>query len=275
LTIPQEFDYKRYLASREWAIRREAVRARCGGWCERCDLLPMQATHHLTYEHIGDEPLEDLQGVCRPCHAFLSGKSDFDPEHFYGAHLRAVQALESAYVEETAKADASELVRRLGEGIARHCGADLAMVALGRELARSIEFGAWAWRVIENAQELFTQRVSQRRMPDGPTLPVEPADLSVAPLHKAPCSDEQGQPPGPAGWSQVLDAVCAVTRGYLRTASVDLRGDILVIAFRWSFHHREAVKRAAEIELAVLQALHVSRVDFRLEESLLAETERV
>ena len=74
-----DFDYKRYLASREWAVRREAVRARCGGWCERCHLLPLAATHHLTYEHIGNEPLEDLLGVCVPCHEWLSAKSEFDP----------------------------------------------------------------------------------------------------------------------------------------------------------------------------------------------------
>lgn len=39
----------------------------------------MAVVHHLTYEHIGNEPLEDLQGLCRACHDFLSAESDIDP----------------------------------------------------------------------------------------------------------------------------------------------------------------------------------------------------
>ncbi len=73
------FDYKRYLASREWALRKEQVLDRSRGFCERCGLAPYESTHHVTYAHIGNEPLEDLLGVCNPCHEFLSAKSDYDP----------------------------------------------------------------------------------------------------------------------------------------------------------------------------------------------------
>jgi hypothetical protein len=80
----RDFEYKTYLASREWAVRREAVRKRSSGSCERCWDAPMTATHHRTYANIGAEPLEDLQAVCGPCHTFLSGKSDHDPrDHFW------------------------------------------------------------------------------------------------------------------------------------------------------------------------------------------------
>jgi hypothetical protein len=72
-------DYQRYLASREWALKKEAVRKRSRNSCERCGRVPMQATHHLTYERIGNELLEDLQGVCNPCHEFLSAKTNIDP----------------------------------------------------------------------------------------------------------------------------------------------------------------------------------------------------
>lgn len=75
----QDFDYQRYLASREWALLREAVRERANWTCERCKQLPIAATHHLTYERVGHEELTDLQAVCGPCHRFLSAKSDFDP----------------------------------------------------------------------------------------------------------------------------------------------------------------------------------------------------
>lgn len=83
-----DFDYKRHLASREWAVLREAVRLRAAlgvpawmptAYCERCGIHPLRATHHLTYERIGHEELDDLLGVCNGCHAYLSGKSDTDP----------------------------------------------------------------------------------------------------------------------------------------------------------------------------------------------------
>jgi hypothetical protein len=39
----------------------------------------MEAVHHLTYVRIGREDLADLQAVCRACHQYESGRSDFDP----------------------------------------------------------------------------------------------------------------------------------------------------------------------------------------------------
>ena len=67
------------MASREWALKRQAVRQRSGNRCERCKRRKMQSVHHLTYERLGNERLEDLLAVCNPCHEWLSGKSDFDP----------------------------------------------------------------------------------------------------------------------------------------------------------------------------------------------------
>ncbi len=71
--------YAAYLCSREWAVKREAVRKRSGGKCERCHVLPMDHVHHLTYERKYQEELEDLQASCKACHEFTHGKSDFDP----------------------------------------------------------------------------------------------------------------------------------------------------------------------------------------------------
>lgn len=72
-------EYHRYLASREWAVLKRKVRERSGGVCERCRLAPHEETHHVTYERLGHEWLQDLQGVCHACHQFVSGKSDHDP----------------------------------------------------------------------------------------------------------------------------------------------------------------------------------------------------
>lgn len=73
------FDYTRYLASREWALLREAVRARACGQCERCFEGQHEHTHHLTSARIGQEQLEDLLAVCAPCHDYLSGHAKDDP----------------------------------------------------------------------------------------------------------------------------------------------------------------------------------------------------
>jgi hypothetical protein len=82
------FDYQRYLASREWALLKRQVHERADGGqtCERClasSRIPgrvvVAAVHHRTYERIGHEQLEDLLGVCRGCHEFLSGVSTNDP----------------------------------------------------------------------------------------------------------------------------------------------------------------------------------------------------
>lgn len=72
--------YAAYLCSREWAEKREAVRERADGKCERCKVLPMEACHHLTYARKYEEELSDLQAICNPCHEFTHGKDDFDPK---------------------------------------------------------------------------------------------------------------------------------------------------------------------------------------------------
>lgn len=73
------FNYQRYLASREWACLKKQVRGRSGGWCERCIEREAKQVHHLTYERIGRERLEDLQHLCKPCHEYLSAVIDDDP----------------------------------------------------------------------------------------------------------------------------------------------------------------------------------------------------
>ena len=79
--------YKAYLCSREWALLRNAVRARCDGKCERCKVNDMECVHHLTYARKYDEPIEDLAGWCNACHEFTHGKSDVDPAELVNAFL--------------------------------------------------------------------------------------------------------------------------------------------------------------------------------------------
>lgn len=75
--------YQAYLASREWAILKTAVRERSGGTCERCKHDEATECHHQTYDRIYCERLEDLLDVCGPCHRFVSNKSKEDPLEYW------------------------------------------------------------------------------------------------------------------------------------------------------------------------------------------------
>ncbi len=63
--------YHAYLASPAWAERRDGIRYRSRGICERCGAARMSDVHHLTYARVGHERDSDLQAVCRRCHAVL------------------------------------------------------------------------------------------------------------------------------------------------------------------------------------------------------------
>jgi hypothetical protein len=87
--------YGLYLASREWAVKREAVKARSGGVCERCLHHQAAQVHHQTYERKYREPLDDLVHLCAGCHEFVSGKTHHDPiwttpAYLFGRPVRSV-----------------------------------------------------------------------------------------------------------------------------------------------------------------------------------------
>ena len=61
-------NYNAYLRTAAWAERRAKVLKRDKYLCQAC--LSAQATeaHHLTYKHVGREPLFELVAVCHTCH---------------------------------------------------------------------------------------------------------------------------------------------------------------------------------------------------------------
>jgi len=78
-------EYQAYLRSRPWKQRVALVISRGRHVCERCERATIDHVHHLTYEHIFNEPLTDLLGVCEDCHRYLHGYIDHDPCDFvYG-----------------------------------------------------------------------------------------------------------------------------------------------------------------------------------------------
>jgi 5-methylcytosine-specific restriction endonuclease McrA len=66
------FSDRSFYRSAAWRALWLAVYRRSRGWCERCGRALMVQVHHRTYARFGGaEALDDLLGVCRPCHVAL------------------------------------------------------------------------------------------------------------------------------------------------------------------------------------------------------------
>jgi len=61
-------DYGDYLDSRDWRLQRAYRIELAGGRCEECGATRLLQAHHNTYDRVGEELLEDLDVLCRPCH---------------------------------------------------------------------------------------------------------------------------------------------------------------------------------------------------------------
>lgn len=59
--------YALALMSSHWAQIRRDARELSGGRCEMCR-GPGEEVHHLTYERLGHETLDDVMVVCFDCH---------------------------------------------------------------------------------------------------------------------------------------------------------------------------------------------------------------
>ena len=66
--------YNGYLASSVWSRRRAAVLDRSRGICEACRKARATNVHHLTYKHVGAEPLYELVAACSSCHQQIHGQ---------------------------------------------------------------------------------------------------------------------------------------------------------------------------------------------------------
>lgn len=68
--------YNEYLQTPQWKRISAMVIARANGICEGCGVNPARHAHHLTYEHVGNEPLFELVAVCSECHQRLHPDKD-------------------------------------------------------------------------------------------------------------------------------------------------------------------------------------------------------
>lgn len=65
------YKYERYIASDRWKRKRDSVLLRDNNLCQKCRVKTADAVHHITYDNVFNEPLQDLISVCDQCHKKL------------------------------------------------------------------------------------------------------------------------------------------------------------------------------------------------------------
>lgn len=61
-------EYKAYLKSPQWEAKRQQVLERDAHQCRGCGVGKGLQVHHIRYDNLGHEPLEDLTTLCTQCH---------------------------------------------------------------------------------------------------------------------------------------------------------------------------------------------------------------
>lgn len=61
-------NYHAHLKTSEWKVRRDKVLERDNFVCMGCMKNKATEVHHLTYDHVFNEPLFDLVSICEECH---------------------------------------------------------------------------------------------------------------------------------------------------------------------------------------------------------------
>jgi 5-methylcytosine-specific restriction endonuclease McrA len=61
-------EYNHYLTTDTWKKRRALVLKRDEHLCQCCLTNRATEVHHLSYTHVGNERLWELQSICTPCH---------------------------------------------------------------------------------------------------------------------------------------------------------------------------------------------------------------
>lgn len=75
LTVALRGHYREYLQSEAWKAKRKAALIRDGLRCQLCGHEKNLHVHHITYDRIYDEDLDDLITLCNECHSRLHGKN--------------------------------------------------------------------------------------------------------------------------------------------------------------------------------------------------------
>ena len=60
--------YEHYLGTGQWQEKRKLVFKRDNYQCQKCGTGKNLNVHHITYENLYNEEIEDLTTLCKPCH---------------------------------------------------------------------------------------------------------------------------------------------------------------------------------------------------------------
>jgi len=71
-------DKLRYLRSSKWTVLRTSVLIRDNSTCQSCGSKNNLHIHHITYEKLGDERMEDLVTLCSICHQEVHDRLGYD-----------------------------------------------------------------------------------------------------------------------------------------------------------------------------------------------------
>lgn len=75
-----KIDYHKYLRTKRWREKANARLKMDGYQCVLCKSAKNLAVHHITYENIGYEQMDDLISVCKGCHEKLHEHDSIRPE---------------------------------------------------------------------------------------------------------------------------------------------------------------------------------------------------
>jgi len=78
--------YSKYLTSKKWKEKRRLVLDRDGHKCRMCPSDKNLQAHHITYDRIFNEDLNDLITLCSKCHDEIHGNNPSD-------HLKKLQRI--------------------------------------------------------------------------------------------------------------------------------------------------------------------------------------
>ena len=72
--VSRKASYREYMNSPAWKEKRRQKFREADWKCERCGSAVNLSVHHVSYNHLKDEPMDDLVVLCRDCHAAIHGK---------------------------------------------------------------------------------------------------------------------------------------------------------------------------------------------------------
>lgn len=107
----KDMEYQHYLTTQHWENVRSRKLGQAGYRCEKCNRGEPLEVHHLTYDRLGEELMDDLQVLCRICHSREHGRvptvADWNRVRFvYG--WETVEAYKTMLAERIAKHKTSQ-----------------------------------------------------------------------------------------------------------------------------------------------------------------------